>query len=124
MENWRGYDPNNPEHPDPVGNWFDAVEGRSLPYDMAENPHGTHVLGTILGKDPNGENIIGVAPGAQWIAAKAFTLQGGQNSWLLAAGEFMIAPNGNPDLAPDIINNSWGGARGLDEWYRPMVQAW
>ena len=123
-EKWRGYDPNNPNNPNSSGNWFDAVNGNSMPYDIASIPHGSHVLGTILGQDPAGENKIGVAPGAQWIAAKAFTADGGQDSWLLAAGQFMLAPNGDPLLAPDIINNSWGGQPGRDEWYRTMVQAW
>ncbi|MGD6832412.1 cell wall-binding repeat-containing protein [Sutcliffiella halmapala] len=123
-EKWRGYDPLDPNNPNPVGNWFDAVSNQSMPYDLASIPHGSHVLGTILGQDPAGNNKIGVAPGAKWIAARAFTEQGGQDSWLLAAGQFMLAPNGDPSLAPDIVNNSWGGGAGLDEWYRPMVQAW
>lgn len=121
---WRGYNPANPSAPNPAGNWFDAVNGRSLPYDEPTIPHGTHVLGTILGQDPSGQNIIGVAPGAHFINAKAFTPDGGEDLWLLAAGQWMLAPGGDPSKAPDIINNSWGGAPGLDEWYRPMVQAW
>lgn len=28
-----------------------------------------------------------------------------------------------PDLAPDVINNSWG-ADSLDTWYQAMVQSW
>ena len=42
----------------------------------------------------------------------------------------MLAPtdasgqNPRPELAPDIINNSWGGGSGLNEWFRPLVQAW
>lgn len=32
--------------------------------------------------------------------------------------------NLHPELAPDVVNNSWGGGPGLDEWFRPMVQAW
>lgn len=24
----------------------------------------------------------------------------------------------------DVVNNSWGGGPGLDEWFRPVVQAW
>ncbi|MGD7053277.1 cell wall-binding repeat-containing protein [Sutcliffiella horikoshii] len=123
-EKWRGYNPLDPNNPNPVGNWFDAVSNQSMPYDLASVPHGSHVLGTILGQDPAGNNKIGVAPGAKWIAARAFTEQGGQDSWLLAAGEFMLAPNGDPSLAPDIVNNSWGGGAGLNEWFRPMVQAW
>lgn len=128
-EKWRGYNPQDPDNPNPVGNWFDATAGRSLPYDNTDVPHGTHVLGTILGQDAQGQHVIGVAPGAKWIAARAFSGTSGQSSWLLASGEYMLAPinaQGDPDpsLAPDIINNSWGGGSGLDEWYRPMVQAW
>lgn len=124
MTKWRGYNPANPSVPNPVGNWFDAVNGQSLPYDEPTIPHGTHVLGTILGQDPAGQNIIGVAPGAKFINAKAFTPDGGYDDDLLASGQWMLAPNNDPSLAPDIINNSWGGGSGLDEWYRPMVQAW
>ncbi|GGK33324.1 hypothetical protein GCM10010965_27710 [Caldalkalibacillus thermarum] len=123
-EKWRGYNPDNPQQPNPKGNWFDAVHGKPMPYDEALIPHGTHVLGTILGQDPAGKNKIGVAPGAKWVAAKAFTAYGGQMSWLLAAGEFMLAPNGDPQLAPDVINNSWGAPALIDDWYRDIVRAW
>ncbi|WP_045516760.1 S8 family peptidase [Neobacillus niacini] len=102
--------------------WFDAVRGQSAPYD--DIGHGTHVTGTMVGSEPDGSNTIGVAPGAKWIAVKAFSAAGGTDVDLLEAGEWIIAPNGNPDLAPDVVNNSWGGGAGLDEWYRPMVQAW
>ncbi|GAA0367493.1 S8 family serine peptidase [Bacillus horti] len=128
-EKWRGYDPANPDQPNPTGNWFDAVSGQPLPYDLALQPHGTHVMGTILGQDPAGQNKIGVAPGAKWIAARAFTEFGGSSAHILASAEFMLAPtneNGqaDPSLAPDIVNNSWGGGSGLNEWFRPMVEAW
>ena len=102
--------------------WFDATSGQTTPYD--DHGHGTHTTGTMVGQEPNGSNIIGVAPGAKWIAVKAFTPDGGTDADLLEAGEWMMAPGGNPDKAPDVINNSWGGGPGLDEWYRPMVQTW
>jgi len=124
MTKWRGYNPADPSSPNPEGNWFDAVNGQSLPYDIPSIPHGTHVTGTILGQDPDGENVIGVAPGAQFITAKAFSEDGGYDNWLLAAGEWMLAPGGDASKAPDIINNSWGGGSGMDEWYREMVQTW
>lgn len=127
---WRGYNPAAPDNPDPVYNWFDAVNGEDMPYD--ENGHGTHVAGTVLGAGPDGTNLIGVAPGARWIAANAFTPDGiGMDDWFLAAGEYMLAPtdgegNPNPDMAPDIINNSWGSEQPeeFNEWYRDMVQNW
>ncbi len=123
-EKWRGYNPQDPDNPNPEGNWFDAVDGKDMPYDIPYVPHGTHVMGTILGQDPTGENKIGIAPGAKWIAAKAFDLFGGYDNWLLAAGEWMLAPGGDPSKAPDVINNSWGGDSSRDDWYRDMVSAW
>jgi bacillopeptidase F len=122
QSNWRGFDPNDPENPDPYGNWFDPVFGLELPDDTVN--HGTHVTGTIMGHDRDEENIVGVAPGAQWIAARAFTRIGGSESDLIASGQYMLAPEDDSSLAPDIIQNSWGGEPGVDEWYRPMVEAW
>jgi bacillopeptidase F len=126
-EQYRGYDSANPDTPTHEYNWFDATTGQSTPYD--DLGHGTHVTGTMVGAEPNGANKIGVAPGAKWIAVKAFTADGGSDVDLLAAGEWILAPkdasgNPNPDMAPDVVNNSWGGGPGLDEWYRPMVQTW
>ncbi len=53
------------------GGWFDGVNGQPNPYD--DHGHGTHTMGTICGGDGNGPFVddIGVAPGAQFIAAKA-----------------------------------------------------
>jgi bacillopeptidase F len=125
-QQYRGYDANT-DTVDHEFSWFDATAGQSVPYD--DHGHGTHVTGTMVGAEPNGTNIIGVAPGAKWIAVRAFTASGGTDAALLAAGEYILAPkdaNGNPNpaMAPDVVNNSWGGGPGLDEWYRPMVQAW
>ncbi|OMC87550.1 peptidase S8 [Viridibacillus arenosi] len=108
-------------------NWFDATVGRTTPYD--DIGHGTHVTGTMVGSEPNGSNQVGVAPGAKYIAVKAFTSEGGTDADLLAAAQWILAPtdaNGNArvDMAPDIVNNSWGGGPGLDEWYRDVVLNW
>ncbi|MHC0038053.1 S8 family serine peptidase [Pseudoneobacillus sp. C159] len=120
-EKYRGFDSATGQISN-QGNWFDAVRGQTTPYD--DQGHGTHVTGTMVGSEPNGSNVIGVAPGAKWIAVKAFTASGGTDQDLLEAGDWIISPNGDPNLAPDVVNNSWGGGPGLDEWYRPMVQAW
>lgn len=106
-------------------NWFDATRGQKEPYD--DQGHGTHVAGTILGSD--GSNQVGVAPGANWIAVKAFTLDGATEVNLLKAAEWILAPtdskgNRRPDLAPDIVNSSWSSGSGFDEWYRDVVKAW
>ena len=94
-----------------------------MPYDILESSLAP-VLGTILGQEPDGSNKIGVAPGARWIAAKAFSADGGFENDLIAAGQWMLAPGGDPTQAPDVINNSWGGDTGEDEWFRDIVRAW
>lgn len=124
---YRGYNASNPTVPNNECNWFDAAAGQSTPYD--DIGHGTHTMGTMVGSCADGTNQIGVAPGAKWITAKAFTSQGGSDTDLLEAGQWMIAPvdsqgNTHPELAPDIINNSWGGGPGVDDWYRQMVINW
>ncbi|PAY13068.1 S8 family peptidase [Bacillus sp. 7705b] len=126
-EKYRGFHPESPNEPDHDMNWFDAVANESSPYDDLD--HGTHVTGTMVGSEPDGTNQIGVAPGAKWIAVKAFSEDGGTDADILEAGEWILAPkdaegNPHPEMAPDVVNNSWGGGSGLDEWYRDMVNAW
>ncbi|BCY13000.1 S8 family serine peptidase [Actinoplanes sp. L3-i22] len=106
-------------------NWYDPTHTcpGDAPCDNAG--HGTHTMGTMVGADG-----IGVAPGATWIAAKGCESMSCSASALLAAGQWIVAPtdlsgaNPRPDLAPDIVNNSWGGASGFDPWYSDVVRAW
>ncbi|MET8967166.1 S8 family serine peptidase [Streptomyces hydrogenans] len=87
------------------------------------NGHGTHTMGTMVGK-----NGIGVAPNAKWIAAKGCEAAQCSDANLLAAGQWILAPtdhngqNPRPDLAPNIVNNSWGG--GDTTFYQDIVEAW
>ena len=119
---WRGYDPETGET-NYYANWFDPVYGTNLPEDS--DTHGTHVMGTIVGQEPDGSNKIGVAPGAKWISARVFDVEGlTTDEILLEAAEWMLHPAGNPDNAPDIINNSWGALDPMDDWYRDAVRAW
>jgi subtilisin family serine protease len=116
---YRGYRGNLP--PVHEGNWFDATpQGYLYPGDG--HGHGTHTMGTIVGSDVG--RVVGVAPGAQWIAVKIFTNAGvAQDSWIHAAFQWVIAPNGDPALAPDIISNSWGDNNGYDTTFLADVQA-
>lgn len=88
--------------------WFDPYGEHSSPYDS--DSHGTQVAGIIVGGDAAG-TAIGVAPGAQWIAGKAFD-DSGQASFGATHEIFqwLLDPDGNPatDDAPDVVNNSWG----------------
>jgi len=126
QDGWRGYDPD-----DPVAdyNWFDPVHERSDPDDR--HGHGTKVLGVALGKDPSAEKPVGVAPEAEWIAARGFSDQGGgRKNNFLKAGEFMLSPtdldgeNPDPGQAPDVVICSWGSDTGEDDWFREMVENW
>lgn len=110
--------------------WFDAINGQSIPYD--DNAHGTHTMGTSAGGDGNGSGVddIGVAPGATWIAVKAFYGGGyGYVDDLLEAGQWIAAPtrqdgtNPDPTMAPDVVNNSWGGGR-CQGWYEEVITTW
>jgi bacillopeptidase F (M6 metalloprotease family)/subtilisin family serine protease len=119
-DRWRGYDPGTGAT-DPTYSWFDAVNGQSMPYD--DHGHGTHTTGTMVGQD--GENVIGVAPGARWISAKILDAGGsGSTENIIRAGQWILAPGGDPSKAPDVASNSWGGGPGMDEWFREVVQAW
>jgi subtilisin family serine protease len=109
-------------------NWFDPSEVCPTQAPCDNNNHGTHTMGTMVGDDGAG-NQVGVAPGAKFIAAKGCESSSCSDFALLSSGEWIVAPtdlngqNPRPDLAPDIVNNSWGGL-GYDPFYEEIVQSW
>ncbi|HEY8475127.1 MAG TPA: carboxypeptidase regulatory-like domain-containing protein [Natronosporangium sp.] len=113
---WRGNDG------DVESSWF-VPTGENYPRPGDFDGHGTHVTGSILGAPPG--QVIGVAPDAQWIAAKVFRDGGSTTDSILHAGfEWMLAPGGDPAAAPDVVNNSWGSNDGLDTEFWDDVAAW
>ncbi|MCX4782269.1 S8 family serine peptidase [Streptomyces sp. NBC_01264] len=108
--------------------WFDPAGVCPTAAPCDNNDHGTHTMGTMVGDD-GGANKIGVAPGAKWIAAKGCESNSCSEASLLAAGQWIVAPtdlngqNPRPDLAPHVVNNSWGGTGG-DTWYQQIVDTW
>ncbi len=131
-QQYRGFhlSPSRPLFPNNNYNWFDpshvcSADGKRV---CDNNGHGTHTMGTMVGDDRVG-NQVGVAPAAQWIAAKGCESNSCSDSALLQSGQWMLAPkdlngqNPRPDLRPDVINNSWGGGSG-DAFYQSTVQAW
>ncbi len=113
---YRGYI-NDTVPPQNSGNWFDAT-GDGAVYPVDTNGHGTHTMGTMVGQDG-----IGVAPGARWIAVRAFNSNGqALESWLHAAFEWVLAPNGDPALAPDVVNNSWSNGNGSTDAFVEDVE--
>ncbi len=102
--------------------WFDPYNEHATPYDFYG--HGTHTTGTMVGGNAAG-SYIGVAPGAKWIAAKGFNDEGvGEVSAFHQIFQWFLAPGGNPDNAPDVINCSWAFAEaGCDYEFEADIQA-
>lgn len=94
----------------------------SVPCD--NNGHGTHTMGTMVADDaPSLPYAAGMAPNAQWIACKGCTSDSCEDVHLLACADWILAPAGDPNNRPHVVNNSWGGD-GCDAWYQPKVAAW
>jgi len=133
---YRGYNPagasdHNYNWFDPTGTYPDQPGPRESPpgmYDISD--HGTHVMGIMVGSEPGGNELIGVAPGAQWIAVKVFDNEGhADDEWIHDGFQWCLAPtdlngqNPDPSKAPDIVNNSWGDPVGADEEFRQDIDA-
>lgn len=105
-------------------NWHDAIHqndshnsgtnpcGYNLTAPCDDNNHGTHTMGTMVG-DTNNFNI-GVAPEAKWMGCRNMERGWGTPTTYTECFNWFLAPtdlnnqNPNSDLAPDVINNSWG----------------
>ena len=110
-------------------NWHDAIHELNPVNAGSENPcgldspepcddhnHGTHTMGTMIGVD--GDNEIGLAPGADWCACRNMERGWGTPFTYLECFQWFIAPtdlnNENPDpsKSPHVINNSWSCPEG------------
>ncbi|MCK0112705.1 cell wall-binding repeat-containing protein [Ornithinimicrobium sp. F0845] len=111
-------------------NWFDSTGASATPVDHGIDigvPHGTHVTGTMVGED--GANQIGVAPGAQFIVAAGCCVD---EADVFESFEWFVAPTpvggteGDPDMRPHIVNNSWGFVdyQGTDPVLEASLDAW
>jgi subtilisin family serine protease len=109
-EKYRGYSNGKFDH---NYNWYDAA----TPPLCKESPcdtdgHGSHVTGTILGS--NEVEQIGVAPGAKFIACRAFVMGSGSPFSITSCLQWFLAPTNldgkYPNYAkrPHILSNSWG----------------
>lgn len=108
-------------------NWHDAIHdstdnnpcGNDSQFPCDDRTHGTHTMGTMVGdtgQDSSPRYQIGVAPGAKWIGCRNMDEGTGTPTRYIECMQWMLAPyalddpndlNPNPDLAPDIVNNSW-----------------
>jgi serine protease AprX len=106
--------------------WHDAIHqdvpgtapgnpcGFDAPQPCDDHGHGTHTMGTMVGDDGLGHQI-GVAPDARWIGCRNMEQGVGSPATYLECFEFFLAPypvggtpeQGDPALAPYVVNNSW-----------------
>jgi len=95
--------------PGPLGQdaWFDPVqEACATPCDY--DTHGTHTMGIMCGLDPATADTVGVAFGAQWIAAATLAGASPHTSYSLAAFEWAVEPpGGSPRPSADVVSCSW-----------------
>ncbi|MDQ2971851.1 MAG: S8 family serine peptidase [Pseudomonadota bacterium] len=117
INHYRGWDGAQADH---NYNWHDAIHtngganvcGVDSPAPCDDDGHGTHTAGTFVGGD-GGSNQIGVAPGSKWIGCRNMDAGAGTPARYIECMQWLLAPtdladaNPNPDLAPDIVSNSW-----------------
>ena len=122
MSSYRGWLGDRAEHD---YSWHDAIHspvpatadslnpcGYSRQSPCDDHGHGTHTMGTMAGVDAGGP-IVGGAPGAKWIGCRNMDRGNGNELTYLECFEWFLAPTRldgsepRPDLAPDVINNSW-----------------
>jgi hypothetical protein len=109
---------------DPVC-WYDPANICGASGACDNNGHGTHTMGTMVADDdPSLTYIAGMAPNAHWIACKGCESNECSDFALNACSDWILAPNGNPINRPNVVNNSWGGDSGGDNWFQAKVQAW
>lgn len=122
IEHYGGWNGSTADH---NYNWHDAIHennphsppgnacGYNVPVPCDDHGHGTHTMGTMVGDDGAG-NQIGMSPGAKWIGCRNMEEGWGTPATYSECYEWFMAPtdqngeNPRPDLAPDVINNSWG----------------
>lgn len=120
VDKYRGWDGLAADH---NYNWHDATNtpgdpcpASPIPCDPYGSGHGTHTMGIMVGDD-GAVNQIGMAPGAEWIGCRNMDYLGdGTPTTYSECYQWFIAPwpiggdpflDGNPEKAPDVINNSW-----------------
>jgi subtilisin family serine protease len=105
-------------HPDLVNRWRGGTNswydpfGQHTVQPIDKSGHGTATMGVMVGGDAGGTSI-GVAPGAQWIAARVFNDQGQSTATAVHLGyQWLLDPDSDPLTAdaPQIVNNSWSYA--------------
>lgn len=134
VKTFRGYTPSTKSVTFDYAFWFPSGTDVSKETPDTVDPvgHGTHTMGTAVGSLG-----IGVAPGATWIAARAFDIQGAvKKSDFLQVMQWMLCPTKvdgsakNCSLGADVITGSFGVDRSDTEtfkqwtWITHTLQVW
>ncbi len=104
----------------PSESWYDSANPNN-PNPIDGHGHGTHTMGTICGRSITTADTIGVAIDAQWIAARAVDVSGGN---IAASFQWAADPDRDPntiDDVPDVISNSWGAIGGCPATYYSLI---
>ena len=91
--------------------WIDPSGGTNFPSDCDD--HGTHTMGIMTGRA--GTDTIGVAPAAEWIAAKTICAGNGTSNHMIS-WQWAMNPDSNVNTItdmPDGIGNSWHDPTGV-----------
>lgn len=120
-----GIDANHPDLQGKVIAWYDAVNGKTTPYD--DNGHGTHVAGIVAGTGAasNGQ-YIGVAPGAKLVGVKVLAADGSGSISDIIAGVDWVVQNKDA-YGIKVINLSLGSSQssdGTDSLSQAVNAAW
>jgi subtilisin family serine protease len=114
-------------HPDLKGKilLFKDFSLKQAPEAYDDGGHGTHTAGTIVGGNASGKHI-GVAPEAKIICGKIFGESGASREGIIAAMEWVIDPDGNPDTddGAQIVSNSWGSDNPTNKTFWEPVKKW
>ncbi len=102
-------------HPDLAARWRGGSNSWYDPYNQHPTTptdlsgHGTWTMGAMVAGDASGVTL-GIAPQAQWIAARIFSDKGVATATAIhLAFQWVLNPDGNPATAdaPQVVNNSW-----------------
>jgi bacillopeptidase F len=90
--------------------WYDPVYGTTFPMEFRGSPspgHGTYTMGIMVGMDPATLDTIGVAPGAEWIAAGDSLIS---IATQVKSLQWAMNPDDDPATTEDmplVVNCSW-----------------
>ncbi len=117
----------NPDHPALKGQiqQFRDFTATGSPIMTAydDQGHGTHTAGCIAGRTEK----MGMAPGARLLVARVLDKNGGgYNEDIMAAMQWMLDPDGNPETldGPRVVSNSWGSSSTTDRLFWEITQTW